>query len=291
MSKRFDLEKYLQKQKKEIDRALDQYLPKATQAPKVLHKAMRYSVFAGGKRIRPVLALATFEMLGGKDKSILPAACALELLHTYSLIHDDLPCMDNDDLRRGKPTLHKVYGDGIAVLAGDALHALAFELLARTCNTGVILNVSQAIGTSGMIGGQVFDLLSEGETLLENEVRQIHQKKTAALISASIKLGAQLTKTDVNTLKILSEFGQKIGLAFQIVDDILNVEGKEHNLGKKVGSDRIKKKATYPSVIGLPESKNLAYKLIAEAKAKLDRLPVSTTILKELADYSIKRIN
>jgi geranylgeranyl diphosphate synthase type II len=250
---------------------------------------MRYSVFAGGKRLRPILAITSFEMVNGKGRSILPAACALEFIHTYSLIHDDLPCMDDDDLRRGKPTLHKVFGEGMAVLAGDALHALAFEVLLKTKNDMVIGEVVKSIGTEGMIGGQVADLEAEGKKVSPSEVTYIHSHKTGALIKTSIRIGAILGGADRKKLNALSRYGEKIGLAFQITDDILDVEGKEEVIGKKTHADE--EKATYPKILGLERSKKIAGELVESAKKDLKIFNKKKIILEKLADYINSRVN
>jgi geranylgeranyl diphosphate synthase type II len=283
-------EEYLQRKRKVIDQALDEYLPDKSKEPQNLHKAMRYSVFAGGKRLRPILAIASFEAVGGKGKKILPVACALEMIHTYSLIHDDLPCMDDDDLRRGKPTLHKVYGEGMAVLAGDALHALAFELLLKAKNSLVVEEVAKAIGTEGMIGGQVRDLEAEGRKVSLKEVEYIHTHKTGRLLRGSVRAGAILGGADAKKLLALSAFGERFGLAFQIVDDILDIVGEEKVLGKKIGSDKANSKATYPKVFGLDESKNLAKGLLREAKKNLKILKEKSWAFDNLADYVYERI-
>jgi geranylgeranyl diphosphate synthase type II len=285
-----NFEEYLQRKRKLIDQALDEYLPDENKEPKNLHKAMRYSVFAGGKRLRPILAIASFEAVGGKGKAILPVACALEMIHTYSLIHDDLPCMDDDDLRRGKPTLHKVYGEGMAVLAGDALHALAFELLLRSKNPLVVEEVAKAIGTEGMIGGQVKDLEAEGKKVSLREVEYIHTHKTGKLLRASVRAGAILGEADKKKLSALSAYGERFGLAFQIVDDILDIVGKEEILGKKGGSDKANSKATYPRVIGLERSKIFARNLLTEAKSNLKILKRKSWIFDKLADYVFERV-
>lgn len=284
------LQEYIKEKREVINRALDRYLPDENKEPKSLHQAMRYSVFAGGKRLRPILAIASFEAVGGRGKTILPVACALELIHTYSLIHDDLPCMDNDDLRRGKPTLHKVYGDGMAVLAGDALHALAFELLLRAKNPQVVLEVAKAIGTEGMIGGQVKDLEAEGKKVSLKKVEYIHTHKTGKLLRASVRAGAILGGADKAALSALSGYGEKFGLAFQIVDDILDVVGKEEVIGKKKGSDKANSKATYPAVIGLEKSKALARGLLTQAKRRVTILKSNSWVFEKLADYVYERI-
>ncbi|MDP3026024.1 MAG: polyprenyl synthetase family protein [candidate division Zixibacteria bacterium] len=285
-----DFGKYIKRKREIVNQALDRCLPDENKEPKSLHQAMRYSVFAGGKRFRPILAIASFEAVGGKGKAILPVACAIEMIHTYSLIHDDLPCMDDDDLRRGKPTLHKVYGDGMAVLAGDALHALAFELLLQSKNPQVVYEVAKAIGTEGMIGGQVKDLEAEGKKVSLKQVEYIHTHKTGKLLRASVRAGAILGGADKATLSALSSYGEKFGLAFQIVDDILDVVGKEEVIGKKKGSDKANSKATYPEVIGLEESKNLAKDLLTQAKNRLRVLKNEKWVFEKLADYVYERI-
>jgi geranylgeranyl diphosphate synthase, type II len=274
--------------REQIDIALEAVLPAADLEPVELHQAMRYSVLAGGKRIRPILAVTSYHSSGGRSETIFRHASALELLHTYSLIHDDLPCMDDDDFRRGKPTLHKQFSEYIAVLAGDALHALAFEVLAESGNCDVVLEVSRAIGTAGMIGGQVRDVQAEGHEVTLADVENIHRRKTAALITASVKIGALLANAPRSQVRMLEQFGEKLGLAFQIVDDILDVEGDFATLGKSVGSDDRLAKATYPKVIGLEASKKIAADLIAEAKAALE--PFSDReVFWQLADYILAR--
>ena len=285
-----NFQEYIKKKREIVNQALDRFLPDENKEPESLHQAMRYSVFAGGKRLRPILAMASFEAVGGRGRGILPVACALEMIHTYSLIHDDLPCMDDDDLRRGKPTLHKVYGEGVAVLAGDALHALAFELLLQSKNPQVVLEVAKAIGTEGMIGGQVKDLEAEGKKVSLKQVEYIHTHKTGKLLRASIRAGAILGGANKGVLSVLSDYGEKFGLAFQIVDDILDVVGKEEIIGKKKGSDKANSKATYPEVIGLEKSKALAQNLLQEAKAKLRVLGRKSWVFEGLADYVYERI-
>ena len=284
------LQSYLQNKKKIIDKAIDGCLPSSHKWPRKLHRAMRYSVFAGGKRLRPILAMASYEFVGGKGKSILPVACGLELIHTYSLIHDDLPCMDDDDLRRGKPTCHRVFGYGMAVLAGDALHALAFELLAKNGNPGVVSEVASSIGTKGMVGGQAADMEAEGEKVNLKDVKFIHLHKTAALIRACIRVGAVVGGADAEQLEALTSYANKFGLAFQIMDDILDLEGEERKLGKRIGADKNKAKATYPKVIGIKKSKQEAAKLVQSAKKDL-RIFKKEDILKQLADFVISRAN
>jgi geranylgeranyl diphosphate synthase type II len=274
--------------REQIDLALDRALPPADLEPTELHQAMRYSVMAGGKRIRPILAVSSYHACGGNSNDIFRHASALELLHTYSLIHDDLPCMDDDDFRRGQPTLHKKFAEYIAVLAGDSLHALAFELLAESGNCEVVTEVSRAIGTVGMIGGQVRDVQAEGREVTLSDVENIHRRKTAALITASVKIGALLANAPGVQVKMLEQFGENLGLAFQIVDDILDVEGDFERLGKSVGSDDRLAKATYPKVVGLEASKQIAADLIVDAKAALDGFS-GREVFWQLADYILAR--
>lgn len=248
-----------------VEKHLDACLPKADQYPQTLHAAIRYSVMAGGKRLRPLLAIAAFEACDGEGEIIYPAAAALELVHTYSLIHDDLPCMDDDDMRRGRPTLHRKYGEAVALLAGDALHDLAFRLMARTGSTQAVLELAEAIGTGGMLAGQMADMEAEGAKVSEDDVTFIHAHKTGKLIRGSVRIGAVLAGASAFTLDGISQYGERIGLAFQIVDDILDVEGDARTLGKSVGSDTKNLKATFPRVVGLAESKEKANHLIEDA--------------------------
>jgi geranylgeranyl diphosphate synthase type II len=266
-----DLRHYLASRQKRIDRALDRYLPKASRKPATLHKAMRYSLFAGGKRLRPILCLAAAEACGGKIKNALPLACALECIHTYSLVHDDLPSMDNDDFRRGRPTCHKVFGDGIAILAGDALLTIAFEIVssarpAPRYNMSILLReVAVAAGSQKLIAGQVADLEAEGRNVKRDELRFIHENKTAAILKTSVRLGAMSANADAKKLRAITQFGHGLGLAFQVVDDILDVTQTSEILGKSAGKDVAAKKATYPAVIGLEKSRAEARRLTRQA--------------------------
>lgn len=281
-----DINAYLTQTSKTVDEWLQNYLPSLEDEPKSLHEAMHYSVMAGGKRIRPILALASYAYCLGEsyppEEPIKMAAVGLELVHTYSLIHDDLPCMDDDDLRRGRPTCHKKFGEGIAVLAGDALHVVAFELMGRTGSLPAVKELATAVGTSGMLGGQMADLEAEGKTPDLDQVRRIHQLKTAALIRASVRIGAILAGADRARLDQLTQFGEKIGLAFQIVDDILDIEGDQDLLGKQVGSDDKNQKATWPAVVGLDQARKDAKKLIDEA---LDLFKETDNRLSNLARF------
>ncbi len=285
------VEEYLQQASLSVNAALEKYLPAETEAPIDLHKAVRYSIFAGGKRLRPALAMAAFEACQGEGENILLAAAALEMTHTFSLIHDDLPCMDDDDFRRGRPTNHKVFGEAIAILAGDSLLVYAFELLAKTGHPESIATLARALGTKGMLGGQVVDIQSEGKKVSLETVNYIHNHKTAALIEASLMLGAQLAGAEREVIRGFGAFGNKIGLAFQIVDDILDLEQTTEALGKDAGSDLAKGKATYPAVVGIMASKLEARQLVEDAKLELRKLSLQSGILEMIADYIITRVH
>ena len=284
-------EKYLLQVSEDFEKSVLNYLPPVTDKPKKLHEAMRYSMLAGGKRLRPALAKVAFDMFGGKGDSVYLAMAALEMLHTFSLIHDDLPCIDNDDYRRGKLTAHKMFGEATAVLSGDALCILAFELIAKTNNSKAVEILAQKLGTYGMIGGEITDIESEGKTVSLEDVDYIHYHKTAALIEASLCLGAELAGAKTEHIAIIQEYGKLIGLAFQVVDDILDIESTTEQLGKDAGSDEERGKATYPAVIGLEASKQRAKKLYMEAIEKLNMLPQSldTKILRAIAAFIITR--
>jgi len=257
---------YLKQKRQLVEKLLEKYLPSENTFPQTLHKAIRYSVLAGGKRLRPILAVTTYECFGGGDANIInPAAVALELVHTYSLIHDDLPCMDDDDLRRGNPTLHKKFDEATAVLAGDALHDMAFGLIAQTGSTQVVAELADAIGTSGMLGGQMADVQAEGKQINLNDINYIHSHKTGALIRASVNIGGILAGVDNRILEMISTYGEKIGFAFQIIDDILDIEGDQKKLGKQVGSDCKNFKATYPGTVGMDQARADATRMIDEA--------------------------
>jgi geranylgeranyl diphosphate synthase type II len=290
-----DLACYLSEHTQLVDRQLDRYLPRASAKPATIHRAMRYSLFAGGKRMRPVLTLAAAEACGGKADRALPAACAMECIHTYSLIHDDLPCMDDDDLRRGRPTNHKVFGEGVAVLAGDALLTIAFEILAqsppapRYSIAAQIQELATASGSKWLIGGQVADLEGEGRKLSGAELRYIHRCKTAALLTASIRLGAMSANATPEKLKALTDFGQALGLAFQVIDDILDVTQTTERLGKTAGKDLRAIKATYPAIHGVEKSRVEARKLTAAAHRALAPFGAKANRLREIADYLLAR--
>jgi len=295
-----DINRYLQEKKERVDSALERYLPKREELTSNLHRAMQHSLFAGGKRIRPILSIASFEAAGGKGERILPFACALEMIHTYSLIHDDLPAIDNDDYRRGKPTCHKVFGEAIAILAGDGLLTEAFRLMthqpAKDRPSGdealvldLINEVAQAAGVLGMVGGQVVDIESEGKAVDLPTVQYIHTHKTGAMILASVRVGAKLGGAKETLLKALTRYGESLGLAFQVADDILNVEGRVALMGKKTGSDLVKGKATYPSVLGVDESKIRSKELVEMAVDALKPLGPEADPLREIARFIIAR--
>ena len=290
-----ELSRYLQAQTALVDRALDRFLPKAAAKPATIHKAMRYSLFAGGKRLRPVLTLAAAEACGGRKEDALPAACAVECIHTYSLVHDDLPCMDDDDLRRGRPTNHKVFGEGIAVLAGDALLTVAFEILAKSPGTrrypvaAQVAELAHASGSRWLVGGQVADLEGEGRPLTAAELEYIHRCKTAALLTTSIRLGAMSANATDAHLQALTTFGESVGLAFQVIDDILDVTQSSEKLGTTAGKDANAQKATYPAIHGLDKSRQTARRLTAKARAALQPLKAKGATLQALADYLLAR--
>ncbi len=278
-----------------IDALLEQWIPSAETRPQTLHRAMRHSVFAGGKRLRPVLCLAAAEACGGTPEVAAYNACALECLHTYTLIHDDLPCMDDDDLRRGVPTCHKVFGEGIAVLAGDALQALAFELVTRTPPTvrhttgAMVADLARASGSLHLVGGQVADVEGEGRRLPLEELRYIHESKTAALLAVSARLGGMAADATEEQLRALTEFGMATGLAFQIIDDILDVTQTSEKLGKSAGKDEAVEKSTYPALLGLEASREEAQRLTRQALGSLTVFGPAGGRLRELANYLLSR--
>jgi len=293
----FDLKSYLDSRRALVDAALDAVLPPESAMPTTVHRSMRYSVLAPGKRLRPILVIAGAEAVGGDAATVMDTACALELIHAYSLIHDDLPAMDDDDYRRGRLTNHKVFGDAIAILAGDALLTLAFQLVAGNAArmsdsrliAQVISDVADAAGTNGMVGGQVVDIESEGKSIPPETLEYIHLRKTAALIRVSLRAGATLAGGAPAHIEALSRAGEALGLAFQIVDDILDVEGSLAELGKTAGSDERKKKATYPAYHGLEASKQKARALIDDTKRLLQPLGTAAAPLNALAEYVVER--
>jgi len=290
-----DLKDYLKAQQKTVDSALDSFLPKARLRPATIHQAMRYSIFAGGKRLRPVLTLAAAEACGGEQAAALPPACAVEIMHTYSLVHDDLPSMDDDDLRRGRPTSHKVYGEGMAVLTGDALLTEAFTVLAETPPTKryslkeILLEFALCGGSQKLIGGQVLDLEGEGQNLTKAQLVRIHENKTAALLTTSLRLGGMSANATPRQLDALSDFGYNLGLAFQVIDDILDVTQSTEKLGKTAGKDEAVNKATYPSIIGLEKSKKEARRLTEKSLAALSVFGKKGKRLEEIAHYLLDR--
>ena len=319
----FDLASYLSERSRMVETALDRYLRSSSSRPSVVHEAMRYSVFGGGKRLRPVLVLAAAELAAGGQRALpaterwanagsstavgpalpaielaLPVACAVEMIHTYSLIHDDLPCMDDDDYRRGRLTSHKVFGEAQALLAGDALLTQAFELLAaapQDCGVkaevalGIIDELARASGSLGMIGGQVEDLLAEGTEPNREKLEFIHRHKTGALFRACLRVGGLVGGASAEGLDALERYAADFGLAFQIMDDVLDVVGDEAKLGKKVGSDEKNRKATYPSIFGLEESVGLAHQAVARAVAALQPFEERAAALRALAFYVVNR--
>src|SRR5205809_2448772 len=291
-----NLKTYLIARQKMIDRALDRFLPKENAPPPTIHKAMRYSLFVGGKRLRPILCLAAVEGCKGKLIEALPLACAMECIHTYSLVHDDLPSMDNDDFRRGRATCHKVFGDGIAVLAGDALLTVAFEIAAhanptrRYSMSEMFREISIAAGSRKLIAGQVADLEAEGKKVSRAELRYIHENKTAAMITTSVRLGAMSANADPKKLRAITRFGYALCLAFQVIDDILDVTQTSEKLGKSAGKDIAAKKATYPAVTGLEKSRAEARRLTRQAHDALSVFAGSDAeALHALANYLLER--
>jgi geranylgeranyl diphosphate synthase type II len=290
-----DIKAYLNEKRELIDSYLKTYFT-APSSPSVLHEAMKYSLFAGGKRIRPILALASFEACGGDAKKIIPQAAALELIHTYSLIHDDLPAMDNDDLRRGKPTNHKMFGEAMAILAGDALLTEAFFMMTQAdikIKPSILLKalreVALAAGHNGMVGGQAQDIISEDAEPDSETLEFIHLHKTAALIKSSVRIGPILAGSRKIQLQALTIYGENTGLAFQIIDDVLDVEGTPEELGKSVGSDSRKKKMTYPSLYGIEGARKKANELISIAIDAIGIFSSEADPLREIAGYLAKR--
>ena len=283
-------QEYLARVAKEAEAKFDEHLPPENETPCRLHEAMRYSMFAGGKRLRPALVKATFDMFGGKGDKVWLATSALEMLHTFSLIHDDLPCIDNDDYRRGKLTNHKKFGESTAVMAGDALCVLAFELMGRAGDARAIEVLAHLLGTYGMIGGEMTDIECEGKTVDLETVDYIHYHKTAALIEAALQVGAMLAGADDKSITAIRNYGRSIGLAFQIVDDILDIVSTTEELGKDAGSDIEKGKAPYPSIVGLEKSRERAHELYEESLKALEGLEGDTSILRSIAAFIITRV-
>jgi geranylgeranyl diphosphate synthase type II len=293
-----EIQRYLQERKTLVDSALGRYLPSEEHYPSVIFQAMRYSLFAGGKRVRPILAIAAAEAVGARAEEIMPLACALECIHTYSLIHDDLPALDNDDYRRGRLTSHKVFGEANAILAGDGLLTFAFELLSDArhwpnCRPErllpVVYDIAHAIGGFGMIGGQVVDLQMEGQEVDLSILQYIHAYKTGALLRTSVRTGALLGGGTPAEVEALTEYGRHVGLAFQIMDDILDVRGDEQLMGKALRKDEDRRKATYPRLVGLAEAERRAQATVTAAIAVLDPLGARGELLGDLARFIITR--
>jgi len=293
-----DLKVYLERRRRAVDKALERYLPGDKSHATTLIRAMRHSLFAGGKRIRPILALASAEALAGETRPVLPFACALEMVHTYSLIHDDLPAMDDDDLRRGKPTCHVVFGEAVAILAGDALLTEAFRVMAgaalqqgvnKTRALRAIREIAEASGAHGMVSGQVADIEAERSEPNLALVEFIHVRKTGALLLASVRTGALLSGASERALRKLSRYGECLGLAFQIADDILDAEGLTQVTGKRAGRDQVLQKVTFPAVMGVPAAKERASDLLAQAVAELEVFGRRAEPLRQIARYVVAR--
>jgi geranylgeranyl diphosphate synthase, type II len=293
----FELDRYLKERAQIVEQALTRAVAEPAGASARLYEAMRYSLLAGGKRLRPVLAIASCEAVGGKLEAAMGLACAVEMIHTYSLIHDDLPCMDDDDFRRGRPTNHKVYGEAIATLAGDALLTDAFMVLARMTPSSVprevvldtIAELAQAAGSAGMVGGQAIDLLGEGKSKTIEELEELHGKKTGALFLASVRGGARLGGAMPAQIESLDAYARALGLAFQVVDDLLDVQGSPEEMGKRTQKDGERGKATYPSILGIERSQDMARELERRAHRALDNFGASADPLRHLATFVVER--
>lgn len=293
-----NLDSYLTDRKKKVDQALRKYLPPEHTYPTIIFQAVRYSLFAGGKRIRPILCMAAAETLGGNADTVLPVACALEMIHTYSLIHDDLPALDNDDYRRGILTNHKIFGENMAILAGDALLTEAFGLMSHpeyltdidpAIRLDIIHDISDAAGFFGMIGGQVMDVQSEGKEFDMSTLQYIHSRKTGAMIVTSIRSGALLAGGKPSEIDALTRYGAQIGLAFQIADDILNIEGEEKRIGKRTGTDKDRGKATYPALVGVEDSRKRGQELLEDALSAIAPLDGKAEPLRLIARHIVER--
>jgi geranylgeranyl diphosphate synthase, type II len=295
MAAAFELQAFLATRTTMVNRALDDFLPPANTQPATIHKAMRYSLFAGGKRLRPALCLAAAAACGGTEAAALPLACAVECIHTYSLVHDDLPAMDNDDYRRGKLTNHKVFGEGIAVLAGDALLTQAFEIAAQCAgwprhpHRQIMLELSRAAGSLQLIAGQVADLEAEGRRISAQHLRYIHERKTSALLCCAVRLGGMSANCTPRQLEALTDFGYHVGLAFQVIDDILDVTQTSEKLGKTAGKDTRAQKATYPAIVGLEKSRKIAAELTRRAFVALKPFRGKAVALEALAEHLLRR--
>lgn len=295
MSSPFNLAAFLETRTVAVNAALDRFLPSEKTKPATIHRAMRYSLFAGGKRMRPALVLAAAQACGGREAAAMPLACAVECIHTYSLVHDDLPAMDNDDYRRGKLTNHKVFGEGIAVLAGDALLTQAFEIAAqakgwpRYSHQDLILEIAKASGSLQLIAGQVADVEGEGKKTSPAQLKYIHERKTSALLCCSVRLGGMSANCSAAQLRALTDFGYHVGLAFQVIDDILDVTQTSEKLGKTAGKDTKAQKATYPAIVGLEKSRKIATDLTNKAFAALKTFKGKAVALEALAEFLLKR--
>jgi geranylgeranyl diphosphate synthase, type II len=292
---KFDLQRFLECSTSSVNAALDHFLPSEKTQPATIHRAMRYSLFAGGKRMRPALVLAAAAACGGRESDALPIACSVECIHTYSLVHDDLPAMDNDDYRRGKLTNHKVFGEGIAILAGDALLTQAFEIAAqakgwpRYTHRDLVLEIARASGSLQLIAGQVADLEGEGKKTSAAQLKYIHERKTSALLCCSARLGGMSANCSAVQLQALTDFGYHVGLAFQVIDDILDVTQTSEKLGKTAGKDTRAQKATYPSIFGLEKSRRVAEELTGKAFSALKPFKGRAIALESLAGFLLNR--
>lgn len=290
-----DLKKWLKATQNRVDAELKKQLPPANTRPTTLHKAMRYSIFAGGKRLRPIICLAAAEAIGGNTDAALIPACAVEIMHTYSLVHDDLPCMDDDDLRRGRPTSHVVFGEGIAVLTGDALLTESFAILTKTSPTerysaaDYVTELATTGGSKHLIGGQILDLEGEGKSLNKQQLVRIHEAKTAALLTTSARLGAMTANASPEQLQAVTDFGYNLGLAFQVIDDILDVTQTTEQLGKTAGKDESVAKSTYPAILGLEKSRKEAARLTKKSLRALEPLGEKAARLQQVARYLLDR--
>lgn len=294
MTKMMRLKKDVKEKRELVNIVIDRFLPRKDEYPKILHKAMRYTLFAGGKRIRPYLTITTYQLFGHMDKKILPVAAAIELIHTYSLIHDDLPDIDDDDLRRGKPSCHIEFGEEIALLAGDALIMEAFRLMLQVdvkakFKSQLIMEFADATGSTGLIAGQVVDIISEGKKVSPETLDYIHMNKTAKLISTAIRFGAIMAEASDDDINRITEFGENLGLLFQIVDDILDVEGTTKKMGKKSGKDVKVGKATYPKVYGIEKAKEKRDELMLRAQELIGYYGPKAEFLKKICIYIATR--
>ena len=293
-----DLKAYLEDRRALVEEGLKRFMPGEETAPPELHRAMHYSLFAGGKRLRPILTIAAAEAVGGKAEDVLPVACAFELIHTYSLVHDDLPAMDDDDLRRGRPTCHKVFGEALAILGGDGLLTEAFALLTNPAYVGhlepgllrtAIHEIALAAGSQGMVGGQAVDILSEGKAVELPLLHYIHTHKTGTLMLGTLRAGARLGGATAIQLEAITKYGKAVGLAFQIADDILDIEGEEALRGKRAGGDATRGKATYPALVGIDEAKREAQRLLQRALDAIALFDNKADPLREIARFIVSR--